>query len=278
MGNIVWLASYPKSGNTWMRVFLANLIANGVDPVPLDALPRYCEDEARPELFSEIAGQPSHTLDVDEIAALRPRVHAGIAARVQGTRFVKTHNRQGSFEGHSLHDMGVTAGAIYIVRNPLDVVVSMSHHFGIGLDDAVDRLGDARVATGNDELFVTQILGSWSQHVKGWADLAGDKVLVVRYEDLLGRSGKSFAKVARLVGMGQDRPRIERAARHASFPVLAAMERRHGFAEASRDDVRFFRQGRVNQWRDVLSRDQVAHVIGAHREQMARFKYLPAGH
>jgi hypothetical protein len=278
MGNIVWLASYPKSGNTWLRAFLANLVANRADAVALNDLPRYAEDEASPELFSALAGQPSSELDIDTIAVLRPQVHAAIAQRAQGTRFVKTHNMAGSFDGHALHNMMVTAGAIYVVRNPLDVAVSMSHHFGINLDEAIERLGNANVATLNDAQFVTQIVGSWSLHVKSWADMANERVLVLRYEDLLEKPGKQFAKVARLVGIGQDRARIERAVKHAGFQTLAAQEKKQGFIEAAGTGARFFRKGRINEWREVLSRDQVAHVVSAHREQMVRFGYAPVGY
>jgi len=278
MGNIVWLASYPKSGNTWMRAFLANLIANRSEPVPLAELHRYCEDEARPELFTRVAGKPSTELSLDEIIALRPHVHALIAANANGTRFVKTHNYAGALDGHPLHNPDVTAGAIYIVRNPLDVAVSMTHHFGIGVDAAIERLANEQVATENDSMFVTQILGSWSLHVKGWADLASERVLVLRYEDLIEKPAKHFAKAAKLIGIGQDRARIERAAQHAAFRNLASMEKKHGFVEVSEKASRFFRAGKTNQWREALSREQVLRVIGAHREQMARFGYVPAGY
>ncbi len=136
MGNIVWLASYPKSGNTWLRAFLANLVADAGAPLPLGDLPQYCEDEARPELFTALAGRPSTDLTFEEICALRPRVHADIAARSPGTRLVKTHNCAGFVGSHPLHDASVTAGAIYVVRNPLDVAVSMMHHFGLDADAA----------------------------------------------------------------------------------------------------------------------------------------------
>jgi hypothetical protein len=278
MGNIVWLASYPKSGNTWVRAFLANLVANRTDPVSLDELPRYAEDEANPELFSNLAGRPSAELDIGEIAALRPRVHAEIARRANGTRFVKTHNMAGSYDGHPLHDWSSSAGAIVVVRNPLDVAVSMTHHFGLTLDQAIERLGDENVATANDALFVSQILGSWSMHVKGWADMANDSVLVLRYEDLLEKPAKHFARIGKLVGLGQDRARIERAIRHAGFQSLSGMEKKTGFVEASDKGVRFFRKGRVNEWREALSREQVQRVIGAHREQMQRFGYVPTGY
>ena len=278
MGNIVWLASYPKSGNTWVRAFLANLVANRADPVPLDELARYAEDEANPELFSLLAGKPSTQLEIGEIAALRPQVHAAIAQRAQGTRFVKTHNMAGSFDGHPLHNWQVSAGAVCIVRNPLDVAVSMTHHFGLTLDEAIERLGDENVATVNDALFVSQVLGSWSTHVKGWADMANASVLVLRYEDLLDKPAKQFAKIAKLVGLGQDRTRIDRAVRHAGFQSLAGLEKKHGFVEASGTGARFFRKGRVNEWREALSREQVRRVIETHREQMQRFGYVPAGY
>ena len=278
MGNILWLASYPKSGNTWVRAFLANLLADGREAVPLDELARYCEDEARPELFAAVAGRPSTALDLAEIAALRPQVHALIAARAQGTRLVKTHNYAGAFDGHPTHNMKVSAGAVYVVRNPLDVAVSMTHHFGITLDAAIDRLADDQVATANDALFVAQFLSSWSLHVKSWADLASERILVLRYEDLLAKPVKQFTRVARLLGQGRDRGRIDRAVRHASFRSLASMERKTGFAEARDSATPFFRQGRTNQWRTSLSPEQVRRVVEAHREQMARFRYLPPGY
>ena len=278
MGNIVWLASYPKSGNTWIRAFLANLIANRSEPVALSDLPRYCEDEARPELFTHVAGKPSTELSLDEIIALRPRVHALIAAGAQGTRFVKSHNYAGSLDGHPMHNAQVTAGAVYVVRNPLDVAVSMAHHFGVTLDEAIERLGNEQVATANDALFVTQILGSWSLHVKSWAELASERILILRYEDLLEKPGKQFGKVARLVGLGQDRARIERAVKHAGFLSLSSLERKHGFVEVSDKAPRFFRSGKMNQWREVLNREQISRVVAAHREQMARFGYVPAGY
>lgn len=273
MGNIVWLASYPKSGNTWLRAFLANLVADGAEPVPLAELPQYCDDEARPELFSALAGRPSTTLTFDEICALRPRVHVAIAAQAPGTRLVKTHNCAGFVERYPLHEASVTAGAIYVVRDPRDVAVSMSHHFGLDLDAAIERLGDDRVATANDALFVTQVLGSWSHHVRSWADLAGPRVVVLRYEDLLVNPVFEFTKAAGLLKLDDDRERIERAVRHASFAELSGQERAAGFAEASDKTTRFFRDGRAGQWREALTAEQSARVLARHGAQMSRFGY-----
>lgn len=277
MGNIVWLASYPKSGNTWLRAFLANLIANRTTPVPLAELPNYGRLEAEPELYSRIAGQPSTELDFTQLCALRPQVHAAIAAAAAKTVFVKTHSMAGAIDGVPLLTPQVSAGSIYVVRNPLDVAISMSHHFGIDQDAAIDYLNNENSATENSELFVTEFLGSWSQHVKSWADMESERILILRYEDLLEKPAKGFGKVARMVGT-EDRARIERAIRHSDFRALAEMEKRDGFVEVPIKGKRFFRAGRSNQWREKLSRDQVARIVNAHREQMQRFGYVPGGH
>ena len=281
MGNIVWLASYPKSGNTWLRAFLANLIANRAEPLRPDEIRDYTDYETRPERFSELAGRPSIELGVAEIAALRSDVHALIARHAQGTRLLMTHNFCGSFEGHPLFNWQVTAGAIYVVRNPLDVAVSMTHHYGLTLDEAIERLGDDRVASVNDNVAVSHLIGSWSTHVSGWAEMAQraeGKVIVLRYEDLLEKPAKHFARAAKLIGLGNDKARIERAVKHTSFQTLSALEQKHGFVEAVDEKTRFFFKGRANQWREALSREQVQRIVSDHREQMQRFKYIPAGY
>jgi hypothetical protein len=165
-----------------------------------------------------------------------------------------------------------------VVRNPLDVAISMSHHFAISVDEAIEYLGNERAATENSALFVSEFLGSWSSHTRSWADIAGPRILVLRYEDLLDKPDKTFGKVARFVGIGTDRDRIDRAIRNASFASLAALEKRDGFVEVPTKGQHFFRAGRSNQWRERLSREQVQRVIAAQREQMQRFRYIPAGY
>ncbi|HEX7324422.1 MAG TPA: sulfotransferase domain-containing protein [Rhodanobacteraceae bacterium] len=280
MGNIVWLASYPKSGNTWLRAFLANLVADRAEPLRPDEIRDYTDSEARADRFGEVAGRPSTSLTPGDVAALRCDVQALIAERAQDTRLVMTHNFCGQFEGHPTVNWQVTAGAIYVVRNPLDVAVSMTHHFGLTLDAAIDRLGDERVASVNDALFVNHFIGAWSTHVQSWADAAErapGKIVLLRYEDLLAKPAKSFAKAARLIGLGADKGRVERAVRHTTFATLSELERKHGFVEAVDDKTRFFFKGRANQWREALSHAQVLRVVNDHRAQMQRFKYVPAG-
>lgn len=278
MGNIVWLSSYPKSGNTWLRAFIANLIADAHTPLAFDAWPRYAVDEANPERFSRVAGVLSTDLDVDALCRLRVAVQADIAAAARGTVFVKTHNLAGSFDGHALQNWTVTAGAIYVVRNPLDVCISFAAHFGLTLDTAIARMADSNLATSNDALFVSEVIGSWSQHVASWAALQARGVLLVRYEDMLDKPLKTFTRVARMLRLGDDRARILRAIEFSDFKRLQRMERSDGFREAVSSAVPFFRKGLAKQWRERLGREQVEQIIADHREVMRRFNYLPAGY
>lgn len=281
MGSIIWLASYPKSGSTWVRAFVANLMADQADPLWPDQIRGYSDFEAQAERFSEFAVRPSTSLTPSEIASLRLQVQAVIARQAKGIRMVMTHNFCGSFEGFPLINWEVTAGAVYVVRNPLDVTVSMTHHFDLTLDEAITLLGDERVASANDQLFVNNFIGSWSTHVQSWTDAlrhAPEKILVLRYEDLLKSPVKYFGKIAEMIGLGQDQRRIERAVRHTSFGTLSELERQHGFVEAVDEKKRFFFKGRANQWLEALSHQQVQRVVRDHRRQMLRFGYLPDGY
>jgi hypothetical protein len=96
---------------------------------------------------------------------------------------------------------------------------------------------------------------------------------VLRYEDLIQDPVAQFSRAAGLLGLGDDRGRIERAVANASFETLASLERSGGFAEASDKTARFFREGRADQWREVLDPAQAARIEARHRAQMARFGY-----
>ena len=104
MGNIVWLASYPKSGNTWLRAFIYNLIEDPPRPGRIADLPTYFEEESKPRWYEPYAkGRALADLSFDEALALRPRVHQDIAAsRARGSIFVKTHNMFGQHDGQAL--------------------------------------------------------------------------------------------------------------------------------------------------------------------------------
>ena len=129
MGAIVWLASYPKSGNTWMRAFLHNLLRNPAQPVHINELDRFSLGDSHRSWYAEVSKTPLEQLSDAEIIALKPAAHRRMTQAFPDSVFVKTHNRLGLAYGHPLISLDCTAGAIYVLRNPLDVVVSMAHHY-----------------------------------------------------------------------------------------------------------------------------------------------------
>lgn len=276
MGAIIWLASYPKSGNTWMRSFLHNLLTNAQSPVPINELDRFCLGESFIGPYAAIANKPYDQLEEEEIARIRPQVHREFTRASPDSVFVKTHNYLGEWLGQPLHNMEVTAGGIYILRNPLDVVLSAKNHFGGSLDEAIDQLSDDTMATALSPKNVPEIHTSWSKHVRSWTAQANPQLLVLRYEDLLNEPRTHFKRVTQFLGLNCPRERLERAIKFSSFKVLKRQEETSGFKERSKKASAFFREGRAEQWREELSPDQVRRVISGNREQMERFNYIPA--
>ncbi|KAB7738511.1 sulfotransferase domain-containing protein [Parvibaculum sedimenti] len=275
MGALIWLASYPKSGNTWMRSFLHNLLRNPPKPVPLNELDEFCLGESASEWYRRRSAKPLEELTPIELAALRPLVHRDFTNAFPDSVFVKTHNFLGEWLGHPLHNMEVTAGAIYIVRNPLDVVLSMAPHFGLSIDEAIEALANEAASTALMANHVPEIHSSWSTHVRSWTQHPNPQLLVLRYEDMLDKPRRSFKQVVEFLGVKPTSERLERAIRFSSFKMLKAQEQREGFKERSSKAAAFFREGRKDQWREKLTPEQVRRVVSVHYEQMARFGYIP---
>ncbi len=275
MGALIWLASYPKSGNTWMRSFLHNLLRNPVKPVPLDELDRFCLGESDADWYRQRSTVPLADMSPEDFARLRSAVHRDFTEAFPDSVFVKTHNFLGEWHGQPLHNMDVTAGAIYIVRNPLDVALSMGPHFGLSIDEVIDRLADETTSTAMTARHIPEFHASWSTHVQSWTQHPNPQLLVLRYEDLLDKPRKNFKRVADFLGLKPGAERLDRAIRFSSFKMLKAQEEREGFKERSPKAEAFFREGRKDQWREKLTPDQVRRIIAAHHEQMARFGYIP---
>ncbi len=277
MGNIVWLASYPKSGNTWLRAFIYNLIEQPATPGQIDMLPKYFESESDPRWYLPLTGgRALHDCSAEEIIAMKAGVHRQIAAsRPRGSVFTKTHNQFGNYNEYPLHNISVMSGAIYMLRNPLDVVLSLSDHFGLSIDEGIDFMANEETATPSNLENVVSFLGSWSAHVASWTRQVHPQIIVLRYEDMLDKPLKAFGQVAKLIGLGKDKNPIKRAIRFSSFTELKKQESKQGFVERSPNSRSFFRKGRKNQWVEGLSDDQVARMVEQHREQMHRFNYIP---
>ena len=277
VGNILWIASYPKSGNTWVRAFLHNYIEDAKTPQNINHLHAQFVDEVKAHRYQAFIPDDKKTTDLslEEICAIRPMVQAQMAAQAPATLFVKTHNFQGEYKGSPLHNWQVSSGAIYIVRNPLDVAVSLKHYFDYSYDEAIAYMAETMSGTPNEPENVPQVISSWSQHVASWTQ-GGRNMLVLRYEDMLANPQRSFRKIESLLGVKKNVKRLSKAIRFSSFNQLKKQEQATGFSEKHENAGEFFRQGKPNQWREELSDKQIRQIIRDHKEQMDRFKYIPA--
>jgi hypothetical protein len=279
MPKIFWVASYPKSGNTWMRAFLANMLLAKDRPLSLNEIGEACASEANIHWYTPLidAGENSvDALPAERIMELRQRAQQRIAGVNKNDVFIKTHSFNGRYLGYPLIRADHTMGAVYIVRDPRDVVVSAADHWGLTLNEMIDCLGAPESETApmpGRQVF--EKLSSWSWHVKSWT---GQKLpwptLVYRYEDLLADPVKQFGQLAKGIGLSKDPARIRQVVEWTSFKQLQTMESEEGFVERSDFSERFFRAGKAGQWRQHLTSGQVARIEHDHGEQMRRFGYL----
>jgi len=275
---LVWLASYPKSGNTWTRALLSNLVtvmAGETEALDINSINRFSVGENMTSFYKDILGYapgPEHKKEIDET---RHQVQAAIADQFEGMIFVKTHNALVIDQRHSIINFAVTAGAIYIVRNPLDVAISLSHHMGRTIDEAIDVMATRGMETPINDKRVHEIWGSWSQNVESWTRKPHRAIYIMRYEDMLNDPVGIFGGLARHLLLNPTPAELKLAIERSSFESVQAQEDAEGFKEKPKQAERFFREGRAGQWKNVLSAQQVERIAAAHRAQMERFGYWP---
>lgn len=277
MNGIYWLASYPKSGNTWFRSFLCNLQEDSDRPVDINELSNGSIASSRGWL-DEVLGFDTAELDPGEVDRLRPAVYRW-SLREGGIGYHKIHDAYTcTCDGEPLVSREATLGALYIVRNPLDVAPSFASHLHCSIDEAIARMGDPLYALSRTRHGlpnqVRQRLLNWSQHVLSWVAAPGLDCHVIRYEDMLDAPAEIFAQAARFLQLPDDPARIDKAIRFSDFKVLASQEAEQGFREKPANATRFFRQGRSGGWREQLSAAQVERIVADHGDVMRRFGYL----
>jgi hypothetical protein len=276
---IVWLASYPKSGNTWLRTVLANFQANAETATDINNLGNGISSDRR--AADDALGVECSDLTAEELDLYRPAVYRSIAKRSDKPLFIKIHDAYTlNSRAEPLVPADVTAAAVYLVRNPLDVAVSFARHSNKTLDETIDRMSRETMSLADhpDRLNfqLPQRLLSWSQHVMSWLDQRAIRLRIMRYEDMHARPFEEFTETFRFLGIeGGDVTRVRRAVMFSAFDALRQQEMERGFKEKPGSAISFFRSGRVGEWRDILTKDQVERVIQDHGTVMRRLGYLP---
>ncbi|MBI3445416.1 MAG: sulfotransferase domain-containing protein [Magnetospirillum sp.] len=280
MSGLILLASYPKSGNTWLRAMIASL-QNGGGAVDINQL-SIKNSSATREAFDDLMGIDSSDLTDDEILAARPALHRTMAAMMEPPLILKTHDANLIPPGGDglLFSPESVARVIHVVRDPRDVAVSWAHHIGKDIDTAIARMADENDRLGSSRIRLNpqlpQFLSSWSRHTESWLDATGYPVLRLRYEEMVAAPLDSCSQIGRFLGLDVSAPVVAGATAAASFPALKAQEEEAGFAERlPASTAPFFRRGTAGGWRDSLTPGQAARIEGDHGPVMRRLGYLP---
>lgn len=272
---IRWIASYPKSGSTWVRLFL--MAYENPAEFDFNRRPLHHRSDDNQSAYEQVSPVEVEALDAGEVRLLRGavlvRLSRAAQSKTKGPCYCKTHSANIVVNGLAWIPPEITERAIYILRDPRDVALSYADHLGESIDATIRTMGSEQHSIRRAVSIHVPIL-SWSVHVESWLrDTPFDK-LALRYEDLITDPEKWFREVLKFFGFLFDQERFDAAMELTSFETLRAEEDKRGWNSCSKEQARFFRQGRAGAWRDVLTDEQAAQIEANHGETMRRCNYV----
>ena len=231
---IIWLASYPKSGNTWVRCFLdayflrevnINELLSSIsdtgaswygvgDGSKIQDLPIEIQQLARPMAMCRLV---RHYMDTDKSIPL----------------FVKTHSPNMVINGIEFLNEMLTKATIHIVRDPKDVLPSFSKHMGVSLDEGLEWMMERYRTLSPNDRSVADFIGAWDAHARSFLEDDCHKVLWIRYEDMLENPVDSFTRILEHSGVKPDKDRVIAAVKLTNLSRLRKQEKEIGFCESS---------------------------------------------
>lgn len=273
---IWWIASYPKSGNTWVRMFL-NAYLTGF-PLNINSGFQYAIGDNHPGLWQTTICRQVDQLTVAEQALIRPAVLFN-ALYFSAAKHVclKTHHAKVKVEDIPLIPVKFSAGGIYIIRDPRDVAISFADHLGDSIDDVINNMGCKQYINTHRISNLAHILTTWSIHVETWVHKNKDlPIKVTRYEDMLENTDYEFRRILEALGLSDiNEERFKFALDQTKFENLQKLEDKHGFMEKGQGK-RFFRVGKAGQWEDILTQEQIQRIQDNHGEMMEKYGYEKA--
>ena len=274
MKKIVWLASYPKSGNTWVRFLLANLLYPQHSPMPLNRIGALFPGDQNRTRFEQIIGRSAAKMTMDEMHAARGPLQKYYANQ-ERTMFVKTHSAFVKEKRHWHINPRYTEGAILIVRDPRDVVCSMANHFATDHKAAARWIGDFNrilMDVKQPSLWCRSL--DWSEHFQSWTQRLGPRCCIVRYEDLIDQPFVEVKRILSFLNHTAGDEAIYNAISNSSFDRLKGIEEKEGFVEQSDTGATFFQTGRKGRWIDEMDRWTAEAIANRHERVMRLLGYV----
>ena len=279
---IIWLASYPKSGNTWLRSLLATYffsndgefsfeLLNKVDAYPSSRyFEKYEDSFSTPESTSKYWIAEQEKLNKDK-----------------KLKFLKTHNAMCKVSGNSFTDNKNSLGAIHLVRDPRNVISSLAHHYQINQEEAFDFMttkNRAIIEKKNERFLGFNALFSWSFHEKSWSECKKFPILTVRYEDLESTTYMTFKNIVdfiqKISGLDNkfNKEKARKVIKNCQFDNLQKLEKEEGFREAilkkgTQEKIKFFNLGSKNNFQELLNKELIEKMNILYQAQLQKYDY-----
>ena len=271
----IFLASYPKSGNTWMRSIIGNLYnfdkefnLKTLKSIPLLSIKENF-DEFEKKIYSE-----NNVLNFDWVSQNIIECQKILNNKSNHLNIFKTHSvRHKKFTNET-----VNAGFIYIIRDPRDVVVSFKNFSGKSIDKIINELLYEKTNIINTN-GAHELLSTWKLNVLSWLNYNTVPRLIIRYEDLILNIREivinviEFLNKTHRIKLNLSDADIDQIIENTSFNNLKKIENKYGFDESSKHSS-FFRTGTSNQWKDILSKQQLKLIENNLQTLMKHFNYI----
>ena len=292
---IIWLASYPKSGNTWVRTIINQIIFNDVKSTTevFDNLSRIRRYPSKTDIVG-LPQLPNHNVftkeqkkEVIDFTIKNWSVSQDKINKNNKTNILKTHNILCKLnldgKNYSFADLNNTIGVIHIVRDPRNIVTSVKNHFSINTEeDSVEMLCDNYNWTGFANNEIPQLLSSWSNHYNSWKKFPNN-YLLVKYEDLVLDIGKEIIRIAKYLSNHfeyefSDKI-VDEIKKNTSFENFKELETKGKFNENSINEITgekntFFNLGPENNWKKILKKESIDKIEKEFNKEMKELGYL----
>jgi len=283
---IIWIASYPKSGNTWIRSLIASYFFTNDGIFNFDLLKNI--EQFAPKIPKSILSEKTHYQSKVSKSWISTQKEINIDKKI---RIFKTHNAMCAINGNNFTDKYNTCGVIYIARDPRNIITSISNHYEINNEKSLEFISNKRkiifpIKKGSENKSDENdfnFLSDWGTHYLSWKNIAFCPVKIIKYENLIDDTKNSFISIldflSKFMKVDYNEKKISNSINSTSFDYVSELEKKTGFDESvlsnkTNKKIKFFNLGKHNNWKNLLEKKLISKTEKIFANQMKELGYL----